>query len=55
MLEKRRMPESVVEHGSRRARPLWGKLDCLNSNLDLVYVNTLRKERLKTKSHSVRA
>jgi hypothetical protein len=43
MLGKRRMLESVVKHGSRRARPLRVKLDCLNSNLDLVYVNAHRK------------
>ena len=43
MLGKRRMLESVVRHGDRTARPLRVKLDCLNSNLDLVYGRTHRK------------
>ncbi len=43
MLGKRRMLEGVGEHGSRMARPLWVRLDCLNSNLDLVYVSAHRK------------
>jgi len=55
MLGKRRMLERVVEHGSRMARSLWVKLDCLNSNLDLVYVTTHRKERMKTMPHSASA
>ncbi len=37
---KRCMLEGVVEHGIRMARPLWVRLDCLNSNLDLVKVRT---------------
>ena len=40
---KRCMLEGVVEHGIRMARPLWVRLDCLNSNLDLVKVSTHRK------------
>lgn len=43
MLGKRRMLEGVVEHGSRMARPPWVRLNCLNSNLDLVNVTTHRK------------
>ena len=43
MLGKRSMSEGVVEHGIRMARPLWVRLDCLNSNLDLVYGRTHRK------------
>jgi hypothetical protein len=43
MLGKRGMFEGVVEHGNRTARPLWVKLHCLNSNLDLVNVCTHRK------------
>ena len=54
-LRKRCMLEGVVEHGSRMARSLWVKLDCLNSNLDLVYVTTHRKERMKTMPHSASA
>jgi len=43
MLVKWRMLESVVKHGCRMARPPWVKLDCLNSNLDLVNWNAHRK------------
>jgi hypothetical protein len=43
MLGKRHMLESVVKHGSRMARPLRVRLNCLNSNLDLVYVRAHRK------------
>jgi hypothetical protein len=47
MLVKRRMLEGVVKHGCRMARPPWVKLDCLNSNLDLVYVRAHRKNACK--------
>jgi hypothetical protein len=40
---KRCMLEGVVEHGIRMARPLWVRLACLNSNLDLVKVRAHRK------------
>jgi len=40
---KRCMLEGVVEHGIRMARPLWVRLDCLNSNRDLVKVRSHRK------------
>jgi hypothetical protein len=40
---KRCMLESVVEQGIRTTRSLGVKLDCLNSNPDLVYVPTHRK------------
>jgi hypothetical protein len=43
MLGKRRMLESVVKHGCCMARPPWVKLDCLNSNLNLVYLIARRK------------
>jgi hypothetical protein len=55
MLGKRRMLESVVKHGSRMARSLWVKLNCLNSNLDLVYGDRPSEERLKTMPHSALA
>ena len=49
------MLERVVEHGSRKARPLRVRLNCLNSNLDLVFVTHPSEERLKTMSHSALA
>jgi hypothetical protein len=42
-LRKRCMFESVVEQGIRRTRSLGVKLDCLNSNPDVVFVPTHRK------------
>jgi hypothetical protein len=40
---KRCMPESVVEQGTRTTRSLCVKLNCLNSNPDLVNGPTHRK------------
>ena len=43
MPRKRCMSESVVGQGIRMARSLRVRLNCLNSNLDLVFVTTHRK------------
>jgi hypothetical protein len=43
MPRKRCMPESVVGQGRRTTRSLGVKLDCLNSNPDLVFGPTHRK------------
>ena len=43
MLGKRGMPEGVVGHGNRLARPRWTRLNCLNLNPNLVNGRTHRK------------
>jgi hypothetical protein len=43
MLGKRSMPEGVVGYGTRMARPLWIRLNCLNLNPNRVQVTTHRK------------
>ena len=47
MLGKRGMSEGVVGHGTRRARPRWIKLNCLNLNPNLVDVHAHRKNACK--------
>jgi len=47
MLGKRGMPEGVVGHGNRLARPRWTRLNCLNLNPNLVNGRTHRKNAWK--------
>jgi hypothetical protein len=44
MPRKRCLSESVVGQGTRMARSLRVRLNCLNSNLNLVLVTTHRKD-----------